>query len=326
MIPEATRYELGLGPFANFLVFLMLAGASAYFANAAMLGESGPVMLQGRAFGGPHAVWYSLVAVAALFGIAAIYLLVRSLQNLGRQQFVLIDANQLVVSGLDLDGGQKVVSHAEIVGIADYTSRGMAGVEISLRDGSKLQLGAPLFRSSKEYAAFRTQLQRYLSVGAVRGGLHMWLVAALLLALGSGPALAAPDDGVRISAVRAHLYYQHTGALSEDLIAREHHFNGWNTVIGEGDAKEPAENLLVVAMLVNPGPEAYLAEKLTIRVTDEMDGEVQERVFDGLLLGEKSSLHLPMWLNDSTCLGPIKVTATFRKQAVSAPLQLMCGE
>jgi hypothetical protein len=57
-----------------------------------------------------------------------------------------------------------------------------------------------------------------------------------------------------------------------------------------------------------------------------MDGEVQERVFEGLLLGEKSSLHLPMWLNNSTCLGPIKLTATFRAQVLSAPLQLLCGE
>ena len=150
-------------------------------------------------------------------------------------------------------------------------------------------------------------------------------LAALVLGL-AGPALAAPDDGVRIGAVRAHLFYERSGQLSDDLLAREKPFIGWNTVIGEGDAAEPAQNLLLVATLVNPGAEAYLAEKLTIRVTDEMDGEVQERVFDGLLLSENGSLHVPMWLNDAGCLGPIKITATFRKQAVSAPLQLMCGE
>jgi hypothetical protein len=326
MNPEATRYELGLGPFADFLVLLMLAGASAYFANAAILGETGPLMVQGRAFGGPHAVWYVFVAIAVLFGVAAIYLLVRTLQNHGRKRFVLVDANQLVVSGLDIDGGQKVVSHTEIVAIADYTSRGMAGVEISLRDGSKLHLGAPLFRSSKQYGAFRAQLQRYLPVTAVRGGLQMWLVAALLFALSSSPALAAPeDDGIRIGEVRAHLYYQNSGVLSEDLIARQPRFNGWNTDEGEGDAREPSRQLLVVATLVNPGEERFVGDSVVIRVTDEIHTVVRTMEHRNLRLPAGGTVHMPVWLDDAACLGTVTVTATFRDQTAKGTLDLVCG-
>ena len=47
-------------------------------------------------------------------------------------------------------------------------------------------------------------------------------LAALVLGL-AGPALAAPDDGVRIGAVRAHLFYERSGQLSDDLLARGRH-------------------------------------------------------------------------------------------------------
>lgn len=155
--------------------------------------------------------------------------------------------------------------------------------------------------------------------------MRVGLVALLLLLGPIGPAFATPADGVRIGAVRAHLYYQHSGVLSEDLIARKPHFNGWNTGIGEGDAKEPSENLLVVATLVNPGDEAFLNEKVTLRVTDEMDGEVKVKEFNGLLLPAKGTLQLPMWLDDAACLGPVTISATFRGKSVAGTLQLLCG-
>lgn len=137
---------------------------------------------------------------------------------------------------------------------------------------------------------------------------------------------ADPDDDVILTGVRAHLFYERSGALSEDLLGRDPPFIGWNTPIGSGDAAEPAENLLVVATLENPGDEAWLDEKVTLRVTDEMDGEVKERVFSGLLFGAKSRLYLPLWLDDAGCLGPVTITAAFREKKISAPLQLMCGE
>lgn len=153
------------------------------------------------------------------------------------------------------------------------------------------------------------------------------LPALLLLLVPASPTLAAPkDDGIRIGAVRAHLYYQRSGVLSEDLVAWRPHFNGWNTVIGEGDAEEPAENLLVVATVVNPGGEAWLNEKLTLRVTGEKGRQIKERVFSGLLLADKGTLHLPMWLDDAGCIGPVTISATFRGKSVAGTLQLMCGE
>jgi len=84
--------------------------------------------------------------------------------------------------------------------------------------------------------------------------------AALFLAFAPVPAaLADTDDGIRLGALRAHLYYERSGFLSDDLIARDPPFVGWNTVIGAGDALEPADNILVVVVLDNPGGEVRLA-------------------------------------------------------------------
>jgi hypothetical protein len=152
------------------------------------------------------------------------------------------------------------------------------------------------------------------------------LAVLALVAGATGPARAAPDDGVSIKGLRAHLFFERSGTLSKDLIARDPPFSGWNTVIGEGEANEPADNLLVVASLDNPGEEAFLDEKATIRVTGEKNKRLKERVFRGLLLGEHGKLHLPMWIDNAGCLGSITISVTFRKQSLSKSLQLMCGE
>ncbi len=152
-------------------------------------------------------------------------------------------------------------------------------------------------------------------------------LATLALATGlSASALAAPQNGVTIGGLRAHLFYERSGVLSDDVLARDPPFSGWNTVIGEGDAGEPAENLLVIARLDNPGAEAFLDEKVTIRVSGEKGKKLKERVFSGVLLAERGTVHLPMWIDDAGCLGAVTITVTFRRQSASKPLQLMCGE
>jgi hypothetical protein len=139
------------------------------------------------------------------------------------------------------------------------------------------------------------------------------------------PASAAPDSGLHLGEVRAQLFYQHSGELSDDLIGRKPRFNGWNTEAGEGDAKEPSQNLLVVATLVNPGEETFLDDKVTLRITDEIDQEIRVKEFTGLLIPAKGTLHLPMWLDDATCLGTVTISATWRDKSVSGALDLICG-
>lgn len=148
----------------------------------------------------------------------------------------------------------------------------------------------------------------------------------LLISVGTAPALAASgNEGLTLGEVRAHLFYEHSGVLSEDLIARQPRFNGWNTDEGEGDAREASRNLLVVATLVNPGEETWLAEPVTLRVTDEIDAEVKSRAFREMRVPARGTLQLPLWIDNAACLGTVTVSATFRGRTVSGTLDLICG-
>ncbi|MCB2046668.1 MAG: hypothetical protein KDE32_00420 [Novosphingobium sp.] len=164
MRPEAVKYRLGTGPFATSLVFLMLAGSAGYFARAALVGEVEAIVVFGRRIAGAETAWWAMIAIAMLFGVSAIYLLVRSLQNIGREKYVALDPNRIVVSGLDLDGVLREVSYAEIDKLVDYRTRGIDGVEISLRNGSKLNFAAPQFHDTRTYRDFRSRLDGFLPV------------------------------------------------------------------------------------------------------------------------------------------------------------------
>lgn len=162
--PEAVKYRLGTGPFATTLVFLMLAGAAGYIARAAHVGEVEAILVFGREVAGPETAWWLMIGVASMFCVTAVFLLVRSLRNIGREQFVMLDRNRIVVSGFDLDGALREVTYAEIDRVTDHRTRGIDGVEISLRDGSKLNFAAPQFRDKQTYRDFRSQLSVYLPV------------------------------------------------------------------------------------------------------------------------------------------------------------------
>ena len=71
-----------------------------------------------------------------LFGGAALFLLIKILRNLGHEEYVVIDRNRIVVSGQSLDGGERTVSHSEVVHVVDHVFRGMPAVELHLRDVS----------------------------------------------------------------------------------------------------------------------------------------------------------------------------------------------
>ena len=147
---------------------------------------------------------------------------------------------------------------------------------------------------------------------------------ALLSAAPLAPLHACEEEAV-MGAMTAHLFYKESGRLSEDLLARDYPFIGWNTVIGEGDAAEAADDLAVVVRIETVG-QAYLPEQLDIWVTDENDGELGRRRFDGLLTSDAGQLANVLWLNDVTCAGVITLHAKFRGEEKTATLQLECGE
>lgn len=158
-----------------------------------------------------------------------------------------------------------------------------------------------------------------------QSGLRKHLATCMVALLFATPAAA---QELQLGPITAQLYYKSTGELSDDLLARDPAFVGWNTVIGEGDAGGPAEDLLVAVTLsqVNGEDAAFLEDTLELWVTDEGGGEIARRDFEGLLVPYQGGVANPLWLSNVGCAGLLEFHARFRGQEKSAFLRLDCGE
>lgn len=158
------------------------------------------------------------------------------------------------------------------------------------------------------------------------------MLRAGLLALAAGlfvsnsAAACGCSDGVELGGITAHLFYKNSGRLSDDLLARDPPFIGWNTVIGEGDAEEPAEDLLVTVALAGRGQETFLDDTLEVWVEDEAGAEIARRDFHGTLVPYRGAVRNPLWLSDAGCAGDVTIHARFRGKEKTASLSLQCGE
>jgi hypothetical protein len=150
--------------------------------------------------------------------------------------------------------------------------------------------------------------------------------AALALGLLAVPAGAA-EPAARIVGIEARLFYNVSGKLSDDLLARKEPFVGWNTIIGEGGVDEPATDLLVDVTVMGEGSDAQSVEDpLAIWVTDKKGKTIASREVTYMLLPYKGALHNPLWLQDIGCAGKLTFHARFRHQVKTATLSLDCGE
>lgn len=143
-------------------------------------------------------------------------------------------------------------------------------------------------------------------------------IAAMLM------AASAQAPAAEIADIRMHLFYRASGRLSDD-ISPPRAFVGWNTLIGEGDAEEPADDLLVVVQVRSEG-EQYIETPLHILARGRAGRVIAERRFDALLTSPDGAAFSPLWLADVPCEGEISVVATFGSQRVSEALTLECGE
>jgi hypothetical protein len=153
------------------------------------------------------------------------------------------------------------------------------------------------------------------------------LAVAAVLFLGAVPAQAADPASpvVALGKLEARLFYYQSGRLSDDLLAREEPFVGWNTVIGEGGADEAANDLLVVIGVSADG-ETFSDRPIELWVSDE-DGKVlARRRFGSVLTGNNGAAKLPLWLNDVGCAGEITMRAKMGGEERTATLGLHCGE
>lgn len=143
------------------------------------------------------------------------------------------------------------------------------------------------------------------------------MIGAALVLLSAAPQAPALAD------IEMHLWYETTGRLSRDL-TQQPGFVGWNAIIGEGSADEPANDLLVVIRVTSAG-EANVEGPLTVTVNNAT-GKLAARDFRDFDIAKDGRVALPLWVPNVGCAGDIVVTARMGSQRRSEALVLNCGE
>jgi hypothetical protein len=131
-------------------------------------------------------------------------------------------------------------------------------------------------------------------------GLPIVVLGMLSLALAGITCLAHAEDiaAPRITAIRAQLYYEENGSLSDDILARD--FALWNTIIGEGDAAS-ASNFTLVTVEISGAhvPSGTLSAEISATV----DGNIvlEKRQIPVALYDDKTKFYAPLWLYGTGC-------------------------
>ena len=133
--------------------------------------------------------------------------------------------------------------------------------------------------------------------------------------------LASPDSRTqtkvapKITAVRAQLFYDATGTLSEDMLSRKD-LALWNTIIGEGSAGSASTSTLVTVEISGRNLPVG-ATKVEVKAHgDKEPVSIQTRVIPVDIYDERTKFFAPFWLYDTGC-EPIRFSA--RLMGVGAP-------
>ena len=151
------------------------------------------------------------------------------------------------------------------------------------------------------------------------------LLPAMILLLPLETAAAA--DPV-LGDVRIQLYYKTSGTLSGN-VAPPAHADFWNTGAGEGDAKEPAEDMIVSVPIRMPaGSDMGVNSEvpLTIAVRNAKGKVLASRTFTFISIPYKDPVWSPLWVSDIACASKLTATANWGKQRKAAAVTFSCGE
>lgn len=138
------------------------------------------------------------------------------------------------------------------------------------------------------------------------------------------PAHANKQIDVQLTNPAIRLWYEGTGSLSRD-IAPPTRFILWNTIIGEGDAEENADDALFTIDVRSDG-EQNIPGALVLMATDSKGKVLGRRTFTNLLTDKSGNVTKPLWVRDIGCAGKVTFTAQFRGKSRSVVLDFACGE
>lgn len=154
----------------------------------------------------------------------------------------------------------------------------------------------------------------------------------LLLASAAFAQAGGPASSVTMGDVEVRLFYKETGRLSDNVLGRKKDFTFHNTVIGEGDAEESADDVLVsVAMSAGKfgTPEdnhKFVNSPVELVARDRTGRILGRRKHDSVLTSYAGKDVKVLWLNDVTCTGEVTITALYAGKSKSTKVVMGCGE
>lgn len=145
------------------------------------------------------------------------------------------------------------------------------------------------------------------------------------------PLLCVPASAqVGVAEIRAQLFLEQSGGLSKNLVGSDAALH--NTIIGGGDAGEPANSVLVTLVFTGPknlrSSDTNAREFATVTVRQKLragDKLLLRRSFRGLLFGEEGRVQKPLLLHDVTC-APLEIEARAGGASKIARIDFHCGE
>ena len=138
---------------------------------------------------------------------------------------------------------------------------------------------------------------------------------------------AQTKTALKITAVRAQLFYDTKGTFSSDVLAKKD-FAFWNTIIGKGDAGFPSSSTFVTVEVSGTDHKGDLP-KVELTATGNKGKLLLKKMIDVDLLG-RTQFYAPFWLYNTGC-EPIKLSARLIGKNVSAKsliktIPFACGE
>jgi hypothetical protein len=146
----------------------------------------------------------------------------------------------------------------------------------------------------------------------------------------SSPVAAQGAPSVAVEEVRVQLFLERSGKLSDNIAGAKKAFH--NTVIGEGDAGEPAESVLVTLVITGP-KNAKSSDKIardlaSVTVTQQSKQGPKvllRRAYGGFLFGEQGRVHKAFFVDNATC-APLEIDVKLGKSRRNAKVDFTCGE
>ena len=138
-------------------------------------------------------------------------------------------------------------------------------------------------------------------------------------------ASASDPKGIDLGPLEVQLWYEETGRLSEN-IAPPAEFVTWNTIIGEGQAAEIANDALFTVEVLSSGREENVDIPLVLTITNSAGSIIAQRSIDGVLTSEDGRSTKGLWAYGIGCAGDVAFSVTMGRIRRSVEVSFPCGE